>query len=324
LEMGIDWIKLVDVVRKASALIDTSETAQPIKLYLRYRAPENRIIAMPAFVGGDFDRAGIKWIASFPGNISKGKQRASSMTILNDASDGRIIALMNTALISGIRTAAVTGLIIDEYLQYKPKRPMTLGIIGFGPIGKLHLSMCRRLDRLNMKEVLIYDHRQLTDDELKGIDVNVRVVSSWQEVYNNADIFITCTVSGTAYIDLPPPPGSLQNNVSLRDYRPGIKRFINTLIVDDWEEVCRENTDVENMHLEMVLQKSDTISIRDVVVDKALKNIKVNDVIMFNPMGMAIYDIAVASYYYDLALERNRGILVEDDNNQSVDLTKIR
>ena len=37
-----------------------------------------------------------------------------------------------------------------------------------------------------MKEVLIYDHRQLTDDELKGIDVNVRVVSSWQEVYNNS------------------------------------------------------------------------------------------------------------------------------------------
>jgi N-[(2S)-2-amino-2-carboxyethyl]-L-glutamate dehydrogenase len=33
---------------------------------------------------------------------------------------------------------------------------------------------------------------------------------------------------------------------------------------------------------------------------------------MFNPMGMAVFDIAIGAYYYKQALERNIGIGMPD------------
>ncbi len=44
----------------------------------------------------------------------------------------------------------------------------------------------------------------------------------WEARYDDADVFVTCTVSPAAYIDRRPKPGSLQLNVSLRDYKPEV------------------------------------------------------------------------------------------------------
>ena len=69
LKIGINWEETVDAIEKAVKCLNNKDYAQPVKPYLRYREPVNRIIAMPAFVGGDVDLAGIKWIAicSFAG-----------------------------------------------------------------------------------------------------------------------------------------------------------------------------------------------------------------------------------------------------------------
>lgn len=46
---------------------------------------------MPAFVGGEINASGIKWIASFPDNIHKGKKRANCVVILNSVQTGEPI-----------------------------------------------------------------------------------------------------------------------------------------------------------------------------------------------------------------------------------------
>ncbi len=78
------------------------------------------------------------------------------------------------------------------------------------------------------------------------------------------------------------------------------------MIVDDWNEVCRENTDIENMHKQMGLQEEDTVTLTELVSDRLLSKINSDDVVMFNPMGMAVFDVAVAAYYYQLALDQKQ------------------
>ena len=296
---GIDWEKTVSVIENAVECLGQSDYAQPVKPYLRYRNLKNRIIAMPAFVGGDINMAGIKWIASFPENIRKGIPRAHSIVILNNADTGEPVAIITTALLSIIRTASVSGLVIRYFARNRPLKNFNIGVTGFGPIGQYHVKMCQALlgDRIN--KISIYDIRPIDPSITDEYD-NVQIAGSWQEAYNDADIFITCTVSDAPYIDQAPKPGSLHINASLRDYKTDtFEWFKDSIIVDDWEEVCRERTDIEMMHIDKGLQKEQTRSIIDIVENNCLALYNVNSAIQFNPMGMAVFDIAIGSYYYE-------------------------
>jgi ornithine cyclodeaminase len=288
--------------------------AQPVKPYLRYRNMKNRIIAMPAFVGGDTAMAGIKWIASFPGNADRGLQRAHSVTILNEADTGVPLCIFNTALISGIRTAAVSAVVLKDWLRPPDTgKPLRVGMTGFGPIGQLHLQMLACIAVGYALEVRVYDPRGI---DLRLVPAAIRdvvtVCDSWETAYVDADIFMACTVASKPYINLPPKVGSLQMNISLRDYVPELRASVDMMIVDDWEEVCRENTDIENMHRAGLLREEEVLSLADVVSEGLLEKRASGNVVMFNPMGMAIFDIAIASHYYHTAIRQEKGVLLED------------
>ncbi|EKS7869205.1 2,3-diaminopropionate biosynthesis protein SbnB [Bacillus bombysepticus] len=312
-EMGVNWEETINVISKAVKSLDSEDFSQPIKPYLRFDDPANRIIAMPAYIGGEFKVSGIKWIASFPKNIEKGIQRAHSVTILNDAMTGKPFATLNTAMVSVIRTASVTGLMIREFAKLRDLNNVKVGIIGFGPIGQMHLKMVTALLGDKIESVYLYDINGIKDELIpEKIYSKTQKVNAYEEAYNDADIFITCTVSAEGYIDKKPKDGALLLNVSLRDFKPDILEYTKSLVVDNWEEVCREKTDVERMHLERGLQKEDTVSIADVVIRGALQNFPYDKAILFNPMGMAIFDVAIAAYYYQRAREKEIGVLLED------------
>jgi ornithine cyclodeaminase len=305
--MGTDWDEIINQIGEGSHILTTRDWAQPLKPYLRYRHPGNRIIAMPAYVGGRVNLAGIKWIASFPRNLDNNLPRAHSVTILNDPDTGVPLCIVNTPLVSSIRTAAVSGAVLKEYLKYRPG-PLRVGIVGYGPIGRLHAQMARHLLGNSLASLRIFD---IAPPEAAGQpDVRTTFTNSWEEAYRDADVFMACTVASQPYINLPPRPGSLQLNISLRDYEPAIRNHIDWMIVDRWEEVCREKTDIERMHQQMNLQEADTLPIEAVLSQNALSALKAKEVVMFNPMGMALFDIAIASYFYRKALRTNTGVLL--------------
>src|SRR5215469_13859556 len=95
-------LKLLDVVRRAYQLHDTgSETSLPQSVFLRFPGTsENRIIALPAYLGGEFSIAGVKWISSFPSNIAVGMDRASGVLVLSSARTGTPVALLEGSVIS--------------------------------------------------------------------------------------------------------------------------------------------------------------------------------------------------------------------------------
>ncbi|WP_212004503.1 2,3-diaminopropionate biosynthesis protein SbnB [Chitinophaga sp. HK235] len=312
--IGFDWKKLTEVISESVAALHQNDYSQPIKPYLRYGDPKNRIIAMPAYLGGSQPMAGIKWIASFPDNIYKNKLRANSVTVLNEHDSGIPLCVINTSLISAVRTAAVSGLMIVKYLEANTiNRKLIVGINGFGPIGKMHLKMVTAILGDNIAKIYLHDiagvDKEQVDPEIRHL---VEVAGTWEEAYSDADIFMTCTVSAAPYIDKTPRSGSLQLNVSLRDYKVDMKDQVDVIVVDDWDEVCRQNTDIENMHKAKGLQKNDTLSISDIVCNDALKQHKAPEVVMFNPMGMAIFDIATGYYYFREATARKIGSEMPD------------
>jgi 2,3-diaminopropionate biosynthesis protein SbnB len=310
--LSFDWVQLIEAIKHTVLLMGSNEFEQPVKPYLRYRNKINRIIAMPAFIGGTINFCGIKWIASFPGNINRGLKRAHSVTILNDADTGVPVCTINTPLISGIRTAAVSGLILQKYIGLKNRdQPLTIGMAGFGPIGRLHFQMIDELLKGRIKDFRVYDVRGIDLDHASG-GCAISECQSFEEAYSNADIFITATTSPARYITQPPKKGSLQLNISLRDYAASFKHFVDIMLVDSWDEVCRENTDIQQMHLQEGLQQEQVLDLVDVFCAGKMDTLAEEDVVMFNPMGMAVFDIAIAALYYKAAVQQNIGCSLDD------------
>lgn len=312
-DIGVNWNEIVYTIENATKCLAKNDFSQPIKPYLRYRDLKNRIIAMPAFVGGDINKSGIKWIASFPDNVRNDIPRAHSVVILNDADTGKPEAIINTALLSILRTAGVTGSIIKAYSKVKDLKNVNVGIIGWGPIGQNHFKMVTELLGYKIANIFLYDLNPIDINSVDSVYKDkVHIVKNWQEAYKDSDIFMTCTVSKESYIDMRPKKGSLQLNVSLRDYKTDIYEYVKgNIIVDDWDEVCREKTDIEMLHLQKGLNKEDTRSIVDVLHNNCFNEYSEDDVIMFNPMGMSIFDIAVGKYYVNKATELNLGQILE-------------
>jgi ornithine cyclodeaminase len=308
-QIGINWSDIIDTIHSTCLAMGTTNYAQPIKTYLRYGDQGNRIIAMPGFVGEDINLAGIKWIASFPGNLDQGKKRAHSITILNDTNTGEPKAILNTALISGIRTAGVSAFITQYWDQRTDSRRLKVGMTGFGPVGKLHLQMLFYVLGDQLEKFVIYDLRGVSRDELPAAYADrIVLASSWQEAFEEADVFVTCTVAPRPYVDMAPKKGSLHLNVSLRDYQDAWVKYADVIIVDSWEEVCREKTDIERMHLNYGLQKEHVYDILQVVKDEL--PVRQTDTVMFNPMGMSVFDIAIGGYFVRKASEKNVGLLL--------------
>lgn len=358
--LGLPWEDLLLQIETAVAAMDEGDCAQPLKPYLRYRHPRNRIIAMPAYVGGTIGAAGLKWIASFPGNSEAGLPRAHSVTVLNDADTGRPVAIINSARISAIRTAAVSGVMLRHWMDRRSRDgaqpPLRVGIIGFGPIGRFHAAMCRSLLGKRLAALHVYDIRGLPDikerQDVKGSQNNIRlqdsrawqecrnlhdngglqnsqeskdsrewqdsralqaepssvVAGSWEELYDTCDVIITCTVSDKRYINRPPRRGTLLLHVSLRDYSVEALESLQAIVVDDWSEVCRENTDIELLHRQRGLTSDAARTLADVVRRNALLSFPDDEPVLFCPMGMAIFDMAIAQWYVRRATAHGTGI----------------
>lgn len=307
--LGVDWRTLTDCVERALLAKEAGDYAQPIKPYLRYGDPRNRIIAMPAYLGGEFDTAGIKWIASFPGNRERGLPRAHGVIVLNRADTGEPYAILNGGMANVLRTAAVSGVVLGRYLKARPREKLRVSIIGWGPIGRAHFEMCAALYGDVIEGFTLYDIGGVDESSIpapwRG---RTAVASSWEEAYEQCDVFITCTVSSNRYIDRAPSKGSLLLHVSLRDYRAEALQDIQAVIVDDWDEVCRENTDIELLHREAGLTRQQTRSLADLVCRDALADFPPDEPVLFCPMGMAIFDLAVAGCLVKEARSAGAGI----------------
>ena len=79
----------IAVVRDAYLAHARGQSVNPDSYFLRLPdKPDCRIVALPAFLGDGYQVAGLKWIASYPGNVQRGFPRASAVLVLNSYDTG--------------------------------------------------------------------------------------------------------------------------------------------------------------------------------------------------------------------------------------------
>jgi len=95
--------------------------------------PDRRFMAMPAYLGGSFDMAGMKWYGSNVENKKKGLPRSILILVLNDKDTGAPLAFMSANILSAFRTGAVPGVGFKYFSREDSK---VVGIIGPGVMSR--------------------------------------------------------------------------------------------------------------------------------------------------------------------------------------------
>src|SRR5213082_3782039 len=101
----------------------------PPKVYVpAYPAGDFR--AMPALGAG---HALLKWVTSFPGNPARGLPTVIGVVLLSDAEDGRLVAVLDAAAVTALRTGAAAVLAAETV---GPEGDRPAAVIGAGVNGK--------------------------------------------------------------------------------------------------------------------------------------------------------------------------------------------
>jgi alanine dehydrogenase len=121
--------RALEAVREAFVAYARGEWTMPPKVYVPlYPAGDFR--AMPA-QGGGF--ALLKWISSFPGNPSRGLPTVMGTVLLSDASSGQLLAILDAASLTALRTGAA-AVLAAELLGREDAA--SVAVIGAGVNGK--------------------------------------------------------------------------------------------------------------------------------------------------------------------------------------------
>jgi ornithine cyclodeaminase len=166
-------------------------------------SPDRRFMAMPAYLGGEFQTAGMKWYGSNIENKEKMLPRSILMLTLNDKDTGAPLAHMSANVLSAYRTGAIPGV----GMKYLAKEDATVvGIIGPGVINRTGLAAAisarPAIDTIKVKgrsQRSMDDFIDFVHAEFPHIE-NIIVVDKDEDAVRDCDIVCICTSCPTGDI----------------------------------------------------------------------------------------------------------------------------
>jgi 2,3-diaminopropionate biosynthesis protein SbnB len=306
---------VIDAVRKAYETHAHGASSLPHSSFLRFPDSEkDRIICLPAYLGDDYQLAGVKWIASMPDNVARGMERASAVVILNDRLTGHPRAFMEGSIISKQRTAASAAL-ASKVLA--PGEPGMIGFVGCGPIN-LSVAQFLATSWPDVRRFMAYD-LDAARAEVFGEALRTRVAGADFTIASGLDGLLgACEMVSFGTTAIKPyveqldacPAGAAILHVSLRDLSVGAI-LSNHNIVDDLDHVNRAATSI---HLASEYAgNTDFVhgSLGDLLLGKVELPARDDRKIIFSPFGLGVLDLAVADLVRQEIAEQGGGTVVE-------------
>ncbi|GHO57941.1 2,3-diaminopropionate biosynthesis protein SbnB [Ktedonobacter robiniae] len=280
---------------------------------------------MPGYVGGSINQAGTKIINGNIANPRRGLPRASGLTLLYDPTTVRIACIMEGAYISSLRTASVS-LLATRLCAGRPIE--CAAIIGAGVLAQRHIELLVqqipslvKISLFDLDKQRVANMRTLLTPLLEDSHVVLIEETSAQRAVEGAQLIIPVTTTTTGYIPYAwLQPGAILVNVSLDDPLPDVVLQADKIIVDDWDLIKNDTRRLlgrmyrsgeiigpDDPHPQGSRARRIDAHLGDVVMRERVGRESDNDIILVNPFGLSIEDIALATYVYQEALRLHLG-----------------
>lgn len=255
------------------------------KLYVaNYPAGDFR--AMPALGDG---HALLKWVTSFPGNPAKGLPTVTGLVLLSDAETGALVALLDAAAVTALRTAAAAVIAAETLCRSGAE---STSVIGCGVNGAETVRMFRALG----SDVHVWDV-----DAARAAFVADRLGATLAPSREEAlacDIVVTVTPGSELLF----PEGSLRDgqHVSMMGADGPGKAEVAVgeltranLFCDDWEQASHGGELAAGVEAGVVTRDRVT-DLGHVLTGEAEGRRSARDITLFDSTGLAIQDLAIA------------------------------
>ncbi len=298
--------KSIELVEKVYAAHGHDEVLMPAKITLDtgegndwppYGGSYN---AMPAYIGGDVDISGIKWVWGFNDNRLKGIPYIGGVIILNEARTGEVLAIMDGSYITDIRTGASAG-VAAKYLAKKDAK--VLAIIGAGVQGKMNArAIC---EEMPIEEIRVMDIRPEATAAYAaemGPELGVKITpcTSNEEACQGADIIITVTIADEPLVmmDWLKPGCTVLSLGSFQELDERIPLECGKLVVDNWEQNAHRGELVKLVHAGKLSEEQVHAEMPEIVVGKKCGRENDEEIICACIIGMGSTDIGTAGVLY--------------------------
>jgi ornithine cyclodeaminase len=300
---------VIDAVARAYRANLHPGSHTPFSTFLTFPArPADRIIALASHVELESGPVtGLKWVASFPGNVAEGRPRASATVLLNDPQTGYLSAVVSAAPVNAHRTAASAALVTQLLGAHRELVPR-VGLVGSGLIGA---EMVRYLQEvLPLEEVTVADLVPERAEELQrtltGEGFNCR--ASTVEKALAEPLVLFATTAGVPHLHPRFRDDQIVLHISLRDLHPEVIRDAYN-VVDDVEHASRARTSFG-----LAREQYGEVMWADVAALLEGRVPQPGRPVVFSPFGMGSLDLATSELVVRSVSAGDPGVLEWQDH----------
>jgi ornithine cyclodeaminase len=189
--------------RTMLALVADAELPPKIGVHPRPAASFGH--AMPALLRGEAqdgseDLLGMKWVVGFPDNQAVGMPAIHGTVLMSDARTGLPRGVLDAGPITAHRTAAVSGVAIEQWAPDPAGRALRIGLVGAGIQGRSHLPVLAHL--LPGSTLVIHDRDAdragslAAEAEATGAFDAIATVDRPVDAIDGADVVVTLVSFG--------------------------------------------------------------------------------------------------------------------------------
>jgi alanine dehydrogenase len=272
-----------------------------------------------AGVLGERNYFAAKTNANFSDNPRRfGLPAIQGAVLLADASNGSLLAVMDSGSVTALRTGAATA-VAAKYLSRRDARTAT--IVGCGVQGEIQLESIAAVLRLSTARVYDIDPVRATDLANRAsakLGVHVEVVTDLSRALRESDVCVTCTPSRSAFVTASDIAAGTfvaavgADNPTKQEIEVGLLASA-TLVVDILEQ-CAEIGELHHALAAGVMSRTEVhAELGDVVAGRKAGRTSDDEITIFDSSGTALQDVAAAVTVYEKALARGRGTEVKLD-----------
>ncbi len=295
----------------------------PHRLGMDVPGQDGFYIAMPSLLenipvsDGQAGAMAVKVLTFYPDNPAHHRPAIVATVLLHDPHTGALLAIMDGAPITGLRTAAGSG-VATKYLA-RPEAS-TVGVLGAGVQAETHLlAMC---EVRPVKTARVYSRDPANRKTFAGqmaqrLNIEIIPVESAREAVAGADIVVTATTAREPIVDGDWFAAGCHINCigsGIPDRRELDDKIVQRckIVVDTYASAMEEAGDLLIPMANGLLTK-DSIhaDLGEVVTGQRAARTDDNEITLFKSVGVALQDVAAAAWIYRRALALGLGQQVE-------------